>query len=478
MMPFRIIVADKNPRVAAEMIKILADRDIQCLHVDSAAELKQAIKRQKPWLIVLAPLLKDTPHWRATQKIIAAIKQSQEYAETPVVILKGYPDGPPESQLDTLGADAYLGVPLEPKETLDLVESFRQSGAIEVPQIDDDDIVIDFDDDEEENDGYVEDKPMDVTSHSEAILEREATLSSEQSQSAASLELTGDMELTYQTQELTDLPFQTADAMADIESPDSSEQAVLEYTEIPTRSSEKSFDVVHESLNGIGDAGESIGLSEDLLRDFSHEHDELTETEPSVPSHEQNESQILSENKIEAKDVLSSSLQGLLPEKDAILAHLERSIAQLLPRRQELLDLVSQHICASLPSPDEFLRAVTQRVPVHIGGASGDQTTHATLSAQPPREPVDSVSEEWFLTPAKHSEGGGKTGRHEELSLPASSLTVDGLVKNIVREKIDEIMPDRDEILAWIRNEVDSCILETVEKIIRQKVEEITEDAS
>ncbi len=39
-------------------------------------------------------------------------------------------------------------------------------------------------------------------------------------------------------------------------------------------------------------------------------------------------------------------------------------------------------------------------------------------------------------------------------------------------------MPDRDQILQWIRNEIEARILDTVERIIRQKVEEITADTA
>lgn len=475
-MAFLIVIADRNPQVAEEIVQIIAHRDIQCLHVDNAAELKQAIKSRNPSIIVLAPFLKDTPHWRATEKIIAAIKKSRQYSEIPVIFLKGYPEGPSESNLGALGADAYLSVPLDPKETINLIESFLQGLSNATSQIDDDDIVIDFDEDEEQPASYVEDKPMDLTSHSDVTLE-EYTMetSSDQFESPPSLDLNEEFQLTDEPQELTDLSYQTANTMVDVESPPPLEPTDLEYTEPTSESSDTVFHTIQESLNEIGDRGESLESVEEVLPDLSHQQEEPTESAPPEQHGGEIKPQGLSEDSIDVNEVLLTSLRVLLPEKNAILAHVEKTIREAIPYRDELLALVGEHVSASLPSREEFMQVVAQRLSHRIPGASEQEAVTTTGTVEFPLEPFQELE-----PPPTHQASLDRRKKKppEDGASSTSPLTIDELVKNIIHEKIDEIMPDRDKLLQWIQNEVDSRILETVEKIIKQKVEEITAGAS
>ncbi len=337
-MPFRIVVADKDPQTAEDLTHIVADRDIECLHVETAAELKQAIKSQNPSLIMLAPVLKDTPHWRAAHKIVSAIKSSRDYAQTPVVILTGYPNGPSESQLHTLGADAYLSTPLDAAETLRLVESF--SGASAAPSIEiEDDIIIDFDDDEEEIESYVEDKPMELTSHSEGALQmNEAVESGDELAASPEPEPGEELELGSEDQEFTDLRFQMDAGEEEVETLDTFEQGSLEYADIPRGSPEEPLEFIQEPLDVV-DEGKQADEAPDLFGDFSPELAEPPEPEHSVLFHRPTAPQDMPEERIEDREVLLSTLQGILPDKDAILHRLTQTIADALPRREELLTL-------------------------------------------------------------------------------------------------------------------------------------------
>jgi DNA-binding response OmpR family regulator len=478
MMPFRIVVADKDPQTAAELTHIVADRGIECLHVDSAAELKQAIKSQNPSLIMLAPLLKDTPHWRAAQKIVAAIKKSRDYAQTPVVILTGHPNGPSESQLQTLGADAYLSTPLDSAETLRVVESFSGAPASPSTQIDDDDIVIDFDDDEEEAESYVEDKPMELTSHSERTLQiDEAAPPSDDLSESPRVEISEELQRGSEGEESTDLSFQMDTVGEEVETLDALEHGSLEYADVPTGYPEQPLELIQEPFDVV-ESGRQEDDSSDLLRDFSPESDEPPEPEHSAPLY-QHEAPQVEPLSVEDKEVLLSTLQRILPDKDAILDHLTQTVAAALPRREELLTLVSERIDASLPSREEIMTAVAQRLPPSLHtGASQIEPMAESSSAGSATELVEPYLEEPPATIRQASDEAAAKTSPQTLRATSSDLTVDSLVRNIIHERIDEIMPDRDQILQWIRNEIEARILDTVERIIRQKVEEITADAS
>ncbi|MGC8908378.1 MAG: response regulator [Desulfomonilaceae bacterium] len=478
-MPFRIVVADKDPQTAADLTHIVADRDIECLHVETAAELKQAIKSQNPSLIMLAPVLKDTPHWRAAHKIVSAIKTSRDYAQTPVVVLTGYPNGPSESQLHTLGADAYLSTPLDSAETLRLLESFSGASAAPSTQIDDDDIIIDFDDDEEEIESYVEDKPVELTSHSEGALQMdEAVESGDELAASPEPELGEELKLGSEDQEFTDLPFQMDAGGEEVETLDTFEQGSLEYADIPRASPEQPLELIQEPLDVV-DAGKPAEESPDLLGDFTPELAEPPEPEHSVLFYRPAAPQDMPEERIEDKEVLLSTLQSILPDKDAILHRLTQTIADALPRREELLTLVSQRIDASLPSREDLIKAVAERVPPSLQvGVSQSEPIPATCSSESCSELIHPRPKEPPAPIPRTSEEGRTKTSLETPKASASDLTVDGLVRNIIHERIDQIMPDRDQILQWIRNEIEARILDTVERIIRQKVEEITADTA
>ncbi len=477
-MPFRIVVADKDPQTAAELTSIVADRSIECLHVESASELKHAIKNQRPSLIMLAPVLTDTPHWRAAYKIVAAIKKSRDYSQIPVVVFTGHPNGPSESQLRTLGADAYLSTPLDSVETLRLVESLFAGAEGPATQIDDDDILIDFDDDEEKPESYVEDKPIELTSHSEAALEMDdaATPRDEPSWSPGQ-KLNEELQLENESQDFTSLSFEMDIGGEDAEALDTFEQSSVEYEDAPGASPEEPLELIQDPLNVV-EAGRQADDSPDVLRDFTPESDELPEFEHAEPFYGQPESLDASEEGIEHKDgVCFATLQGILPDKNAILDHLTQTIADALPRREELLSLVSDRIDAALPSRDEVLKAVTQRVPLMFQmGTSEIESISAASSPLSSRELIQPYPEE---SPHPTNQTAAKSAAKASFATPppfSTGVTVDALVRNIIHERIEEIMPDRDQILQWIRSEIESRILDTAERIIRQKVEEITTD--
>ena len=86
-MSYRIVVADKDPASREAVTRFLSEQDSEFISVSSSSELKQAIKGQKPDLIIMNAVLSDAPGWR----IVPRIKGSKEFAEVPVLLVTGDP---------------------------------------------------------------------------------------------------------------------------------------------------------------------------------------------------------------------------------------------------------------------------------------------------------------------------------------------------------------------------------------------------
>ena len=109
-MPYRIIVADKDPGARSTVSGLLQAGDNAFTEVSGSGELKRAIKDHRPDLIIINALLSDAPGW----KIVPRIKESKDYANIPILLLTGDPGSPPPSELHSSGADAYLPKPIDP----------------------------------------------------------------------------------------------------------------------------------------------------------------------------------------------------------------------------------------------------------------------------------------------------------------------------------------------------------------------------
>ncbi len=143
-MSYRIVVADKDPRSREEVARYLLAQDNEFINVSSSGELKQAIKTNKPDLIILNAVLEDAPGWRLVQKI----KDSKDYASVPVLLMTGDPGGPPPAQIHSTGADRYLSKPIDGTALRKAVESLLGIGTSEVAEEGDEEILIDFTDED------------------------------------------------------------------------------------------------------------------------------------------------------------------------------------------------------------------------------------------------------------------------------------------------------------------------------------------
>jgi len=60
-MSYRIVVADKDPAIREAVTRFLSEQDSEFISVSSSNELKQAIKGQKPHLIIMNAVLSEAP---------------------------------------------------------------------------------------------------------------------------------------------------------------------------------------------------------------------------------------------------------------------------------------------------------------------------------------------------------------------------------------------------------------------------------
>jgi DNA-binding response OmpR family regulator len=143
VMSYRIVVADKDPRSREAVTRFLLSEDNEFISVSNSGELKEAIKSQKPDLIILNAVLADAPGWKLVQRI----KDSKEYSDVPVLLMTGDPGSPPPAQIHTTGADKYLSKPIDGRVLKETVQSLLgiSTGAEEGVS---EEIMIDFADED------------------------------------------------------------------------------------------------------------------------------------------------------------------------------------------------------------------------------------------------------------------------------------------------------------------------------------------
>ncbi len=143
-MSYRIVVADKDPRSREAVARFLVQEDNEFINVSSSGELKEAIKRQKPDLIILNSVLSDAPGWR----LVSRIKGSKDFSHIPVLLMTGDPEGPPPAEARSAGADGYLSKPIDGTTLKDTVESLLGLRTNGPATTSDDEIMIDFTDED------------------------------------------------------------------------------------------------------------------------------------------------------------------------------------------------------------------------------------------------------------------------------------------------------------------------------------------
>ena len=142
-MSYRIVIADKDAESREAVTRFLGQPDSQFIGVSTSGELKDVIKSQKPDLIILNAVLSDAPGWR----IVERIKQSQQYADVPIILMTGDPETPPLAEVQKTGADDYLVKPIDGTALRSAVNSLLGVSDTAEGGKNDEDILIEFSDD-------------------------------------------------------------------------------------------------------------------------------------------------------------------------------------------------------------------------------------------------------------------------------------------------------------------------------------------
>jgi DNA-binding response OmpR family regulator len=479
MMPSRIIVADKDSTTSSVLTEFFSSSHVQFAPVQTAADLKKAIKTQNPSAIVLDPSLADLPTWQAAHKIVTAVRNSKEYKNIPIIILGGDPGGPTLSQLQSLGADGYLNKPLEKQTAVSTLEPFLKSTQPFHVEMNGEDIVIDFDDDDDDDEAG--DSLTEIHSEKPELepAEQPSVRPGGEVSDLPVSEDSQDLEVLRTSNGSYDLRLDTIDSDKPLDSIDPLEASLLEYD---IRGGERPLDIndlepdSDDSILGI------LGPSDDsqAKAEFQFDHEALSSNSRDIHE-EPPEPEIFSADSLPTAqpddlENLHSNLTGMLPEKGQVLEQVARAISEAFPTRDQVLAQLDIHMKAIMPSKKDVLAAFALQRPGPAHHAEDEfQFSDIPISPRSDDKRPDIRTGEFSSRPADQSVDGDLT---EKAHLNEEPLTIDSVVKTILREKIEEIMPEPNQILSWFREEIDRLVLETVEKIIERKVEEITSDSA
>ncbi len=410
-MPYRIIVADKDPVSRETLSRFFEASDYQLLGVRSATELKQQIKNLKPDLVILNSILEDTPGWHAVRKIVSGIKTSRNYSDVPVLLILGDPGSPSATELQESGADGYLRKPLDEKAVRSSVESFLEIPLMDQDENYDDDIMIDFDDDSE-----------DSGTDTEALTDT----TKQAGEPAVDLEHRSDIEPVSLVEEPGRRGVTLPDDfygnefdlnLEDIGVPDELDAVISPYSSSGPVSS-ISINELERSVQDLPDLDvEPVPVVYDL--DMTVPDDKKSQgstQQQGVP------------NQDTLKGPSDSNSMRLSLSEDHTREVLVGAHQALPPYTKDLVDDLSRVISGTLPSRDEILSRIDQSI----------------VSLMPSKEEVSS----------------------------ALKAAIAGTVENLFSE------PEREEVMALLREEIEHKLLDTVEKVIREQIEKITSDIS
>jgi CheY-like chemotaxis protein len=410
-MPYRIIVADKDPVSRETLSRFFEASDYQLLGVRSATELKQQIKTLKPDLVILNSILEDTPGWHAVRKIVSGIKTSRNYSDVPVLLILGDPGSPSATELQESGADGYLRKPLDEKAVRSSVESFLEIPSKDQDDNHDDDIMIDFDDDDSEDSG------TDSEALTDAIKQA--------GEPAVDLEHRSDIEPVSLVEEPGHRGVTHPDDfygnefdlnLEDIGVPDELDAVISPYSSSEPVSSIP-INELERRVQDLPDLDvETVPVVYDL--------------DMIVP--DDKKPQVLTQQRVPNEDTLkgpsdSNSMKLSLSEDHTREIFVDTHQA-LPPYTKDFVDDFSRIISGTLPSRDEILSRIDQSI----------------VSLMPSKEEVSS----------------------------ALKAAIAGTVENLFSE------PEREEVMALLREEIEHKLLDTIEKVIREQIEKITSDIS
>ena len=129
-----VLVVEDDPADAFAFERILAPSGYQPIVAHTIQEAKEALERFRPAAVLLDILLEGDETWR----FLIELRQRETASDLPVIVVSSTGD---EAKAINLGADEYLGKPVDPEELMRLLDRVTgQSSVTRVLLVDDEEI--------------------------------------------------------------------------------------------------------------------------------------------------------------------------------------------------------------------------------------------------------------------------------------------------------------------------------------------------
>jgi DNA-binding response OmpR family regulator len=475
-MPYRIIVADKDPLSLSAVSRLFESEDFHFSGVTSAGELKKTIRTFGPNLIILNSILSDTRSWQAVQKIVSGIRASKDFSGLRILLMSGDPGSPRSSELNVVGADGYLDKPIDGPAVRKAVESLLGMSQDNHLEEDEEDITLDF----EDGSAGIETASAESHSQSELVPESEAHfLDASQAEAVSLVEDPGLHDI--------DVPSDGAVSVYEVTKEDVNleqfpgagswvgnfnESLSIEPITGKTHgakepsSSDLEFvsDVYDSVLSTSGEAADKTSGDELCLNGI--EPDPMPELDSTVPP-----------GFTEFTSRESSVDSGFRAQRHGdIFTEARRIISDALPPRDEISLTLERHIASIMPSRDElaatFQTAIERRIHEEFTAL---QSSGKKIAVTNPSLSAAGQTESFLADNSLDDETTIALDVLEEPSFQAKR-SPDYFDKSILERCLTDALPARDEIMALISNSIAETVVDAVEKVVREQIEKITSD--
>ncbi len=430
-----IVVADKDSQTSETITAFLRGLPVEVKGVASSVDLKNVLKTRKQDLLILNSTLTDTPGSGAVRKIVSAVKSSREYAGIPIVVMIEDRSDPHSGQLEKSGADICIDKPLDALSFRSSIVSLLHLDETEHHESDEEEIILDFESDDADFDELLlqEDSPPSTIIGDDIVPELHQATAEDHRE-----------ENLIETDPSTDKSSEEDLSDFDVRSFDFSEGTQVDQF------SDKDFGQEEEASLM---AGEPILEPSEKNNDFSgFSIDDMPTgftSQPESPIGVQNRSSNGELGRLFGpamdKAYFSATVPiEVLPKKEDLLDIFGRVIQSVMPSREVILSTVVDGIMARIPTKEEMLQKIEESIPSR-------ERFQEILAASIATAIQDSLPERAWL---------------------------ESVSRGLFDQRTQGVLPDKDHVITIIRNEIRDRTIETVEKMVRQMIDEISSGAS
>lgn len=477
-MPYRIIVADKDPISLPTVSNMFENEDLQFSGVASAGELKKTIKTSAPDLIILNSLLSDTPNWQSVQKIVSGIRASRDFAAVRILVMSGDSGSPRSTELNVVGVDGCIDKPIDGSVLRHAVQSLLGISNTSHLEEDDEDITLEF-----ENDWAAVDEPG---ASGESGLEPQA----ESNSHVLNLPHADALSSANGTQfHDVDIPADDGNGIYELSK---EESGVERFQDASSWLDTFHEPLSREPLDTMGKTTEDSTLAD--LEFVPGAYDSATSENivpPELPATDELDVGDFETHRIPDLDSgsVSSPTGHMSPHLPApaslddqrraeILSQTRSILCEALPSRDEISAILEKHVASLMPSKDELtatLEAAIERV-VHREFRTLDSISKKKTFRQ---GEINLDGDEEDLPPDGSTDLEPITGADLIPDRFVSAEPLRGSADDVSLEKyLKGAVPGRDEIAELINASIAHVIVEAVERVVREQIEKITSDLS